>query len=218
MNICGIYIIKNIITNTVYIGKSININNRLRDHKSSLISNKHKNKYLQRAFNKYGLENFLFEILEECECEKLNEKEIYYIKKFNSLNEGYNMTGGGDGSHNVSFHKNYTIYKFWHPIHGIKECTQIDMKHFLGEFKPGNKISAVIKGKRIHHLGWRLYENKDLKIDRNEIYHFYHDIYGDRICRKRDLRDEFKLRDIGKLTSRQINELKGWKIKEIVYG
>lgn len=48
--------------------------------------------------NCYGIDKFHIEIVEECSEEELNEKEIYYIKKFNSLSpNGYNMTAGGDG-------------------------------------------------------------------------------------------------------------------------
>jgi len=46
---------------------------------SSLKRNKHFNKYIQRSWNKYGEENFMFEILENCEVEKLIEREQYYI-------------------------------------------------------------------------------------------------------------------------------------------
>lgn len=43
----------------------------------------------------YGIENFDFEIIEECPIEELDEKEIYYIKLFDSYNTGYNNTYGG---------------------------------------------------------------------------------------------------------------------------
>jgi group I intron endonuclease len=49
---------------------------------------------------KYGLDNFDFEILEECLISQLDEKEKFYIKEYNSFFEGYNLTLGGDGSGN----------------------------------------------------------------------------------------------------------------------
>ena len=60
---------------------------------------------LYKAFRKYGFENFSFEIVEECNPEELNLKEIYYIKEFNSCllfknSNGYNMTTGGDSAYN----------------------------------------------------------------------------------------------------------------------
>ena len=41
---------------------------------------------------KYGLENFTFEVLEECDAAALNERELYWIRKYDSYNNGYNAT------------------------------------------------------------------------------------------------------------------------------
>lgn len=94
----GIYKITNKINNKSYIGQSNNINRRFIEHKCI---NHETNKSLKLAFKKYGIENFNFEILEECSLQELNEKEKYYISK---LKPEYNRTSGGDGSpnHNVS--------------------------------------------------------------------------------------------------------------------
>ena len=47
--------------------------------------------------HKYGLNHFNIELIEECSNDKLNEREKYWINYFNSFNEGYNATRGGDG-------------------------------------------------------------------------------------------------------------------------
>lgn len=47
------------------------------------------------AIRKYGKENFLVCIIEECPDELLNEKECYYIEKFDTYYNGYNLTLGG---------------------------------------------------------------------------------------------------------------------------
>jgi group I intron endonuclease len=60
---CGIYRIINKTNNKIYIGSSVNILSRFSKHKSLLKHNKHDNDYLQNSYNKYGLENFLFEII-----------------------------------------------------------------------------------------------------------------------------------------------------------
>lgn len=53
---------------------------------------------LYNAMNKYGKENFVCEVLEEnVPIDKLNDREIYYIEKYDSFNNGYNSTKGGDG-------------------------------------------------------------------------------------------------------------------------
>lgn len=91
--ICGIYAIKNIINNKVYIGSSINIIIRWRKHKSDLGKNKHDNDHLQSSWNKYGKLNFEFIILEECVEHILLDRESFWIENYKSLNEhtGYNL-------------------------------------------------------------------------------------------------------------------------------
>lgn len=90
----GIYKITNNINGKVYIGKSVDIKERWRQERY-----KQPNKYFTNAVKKYGLENFSFEVLEECSKEELDEKEKKYIEKYNStdINIGYNITSGGTG-------------------------------------------------------------------------------------------------------------------------
>lgn len=95
----GIYMIKNIINNKIYIGQSLDILGRWKAHLNCLKNNKHVNKKLQNAWNKYGEFNFIFEIIEECLKEEIYDKEIFYIEKYNSYKTGYNQTLGGDGTY-----------------------------------------------------------------------------------------------------------------------
>ena len=97
----GIYKITNTVNQKVYIGQSVDVFRRLTHHKHELTLNKHRNDYIQHSVNKYGLENFTFEILEFCEVEELDEKEIYYINQYNSTNKdyGYNIQSGGHLGH-----------------------------------------------------------------------------------------------------------------------
>lgn len=60
-----IYCIKNILNNKVYIGSSVNFNKRKNLHLHYLKNNKHHSNHLQKAWNKYGKENFVFEIIEK---------------------------------------------------------------------------------------------------------------------------------------------------------
>lgn len=84
----GIYCIQNTINNKVYIGQSKNIYRRFIHHKSMLNRNLHNNPYLQNAWNKYGEDKFIFEVLEYCDFENLTEKEKYYLS---DKKEYYNL-------------------------------------------------------------------------------------------------------------------------------
>lgn len=84
MKISGIYVIRNVINNKVYIGSAVDLNNRWFSHRNNLINNKHVNKHLQASFNKYGIDNFIFEILEyvvDKNC--LIDREQNWIDFFN---------------------------------------------------------------------------------------------------------------------------------------
>ena len=87
----GIYKITNKKNNHCYIGQSKNIEKRWSNH---IYHDKSKDEYpLYRAFKKYGINNFIFEIIEECAIKELNEKEQYYIKLYQPE---YNQTVGVD--------------------------------------------------------------------------------------------------------------------------
>lgn len=97
----GIYKIENLINGKVYIGKSINIEDRWKKHhyKPFYPQGNQYNSAIYRAIRKYGLDYFSFEILEECNQNELDEKEIYWIAKYDAHNKekGYNLTDGGEG-------------------------------------------------------------------------------------------------------------------------
>lgn len=90
----GIYIIKNIVNNKVYIGSSARcIRERICIHKRRLKHRVHENSYLQNSYNKYGIEAFIFEVLELCEKDKCIEREQYYLDLYQSYKRhiGYNI-------------------------------------------------------------------------------------------------------------------------------
>jgi len=90
--ICGIYKITNMINYKFYIGSSNNINNRWRQHKKALNEGTHGNPYLQNAWNKYGGQNFKFEIIEECTPEMQFEREQFYLNELKPFDDnGYNI-------------------------------------------------------------------------------------------------------------------------------
>lgn len=89
----GIYKITNKINNKKYIGQSINIEARWKEHLANIHSDKQN--LIYKAMRKYGVENFIFEVIEICNEDDLDKKEIFWIKHYDSYNNGYNMTLGG---------------------------------------------------------------------------------------------------------------------------
>ena len=92
---CGIYKITNLESGEIYIGQAKNIRKRWFDHcKCGVGIDTPNNNKLYDAMRKYGLENFSFEVLEECDPEDLNEKERFYISVYKSVDFGYNGNVG----------------------------------------------------------------------------------------------------------------------------
>lgn len=93
--VCGIYKITNLITGQAYIGQSVDIKERFRQHiKTSLAYGPATNK-LYQAMQKSGQHNFMFEVLEEVPRAQLNERETYWIEFYKTKDYGLNSTRGG---------------------------------------------------------------------------------------------------------------------------
>lgn len=89
----GIYEIRNSLNGKVYVGSSNDIEGRWRTHKWALKNNRHHSKHLQRAYVKYGLDIFNFEVVETVNDEsELLIREQFYLDKRNSFDKtkGYN--------------------------------------------------------------------------------------------------------------------------------
>jgi group I intron endonuclease len=101
----GIYSIENVVSGKKYIGSSMNINKRFIAHRSSLKHNRHHCAYLQRAVNKYGIDQFKFCVLEETNFATKDEvqalEQVYINENDNLYNIG--SVGGGD---NLTNHPN----------------------------------------------------------------------------------------------------------------
>jgi len=103
----GIYKITCLVNNMIYVGQSKNVKKRLYDHKSHLKNNNSHNKHLQYTWNKYGKDNFIFEVIENCDLHLLDEREEYWIQYYDSYKNGFNQTSGG-----VGIGINNKVYKY----------------------------------------------------------------------------------------------------------
>jgi len=97
-----IYKITNTVNGKLYIGQTVkNIEVRFKEHVNA---SKNTNYKLYKAMRKYGTDNFIIKVLQECPKEQLNELEIYWIDKLDTIKNGYNLTKGGQ-------HTSVNIYK-----------------------------------------------------------------------------------------------------------
>lgn len=107
----GIYKITSITSGKIYIGCASNVRTRINGHLYDLRKDKHNNSYLQRAWTKYGEENFIFEMIEKCDISNLHAREHYWVNELNCLDRstGYNLKPTNPNG--CSIHSEATIEK-----------------------------------------------------------------------------------------------------------
>ena len=166
----GIYKITNNINNKCYIGQSVHIERRFYEHQ-------HENYWfldrkIYQAFKKYGLENFSFEVIEECNENELDEKEKYWIEYYDSYANGYNMTIGGEGNRGDK-----------HPLHKLTEADVIDIRTRYANLEPRKEVYQLYKD-RIGESGfikiWQGVTWNTIMMEvytlKNKKYHQHHEL------------------------------------------
>lgn len=120
-----IYKIINDINNKVYIGKTYNsIEKRFKEHCSDSNRKNSKNRPLYNAMNKYGIEHFSIELIEE--TNEPEEREKYWIEQYNSFKDGYNATIGGDGKPYIDRQLVKSLYNKFGSCKEVAEIMKID--------------------------------------------------------------------------------------------
>lgn len=136
-----IYKITNDINDKIYIGQtSGTLEERFKQHKKKINSEDRKTYPLYNAMKKYGVEHFFIESLEE--TDNLQEREQYWIKYFDSYNNGYNATHGGDGWVRTDYDLIVDLYS--------KGLTGIEIANQIGTTK--NTVYRALKAKGIETL------------------------------------------------------------------
>lgn len=159
----GIYKITNLITNKVYIGQSVDIERRWKQHIESSKNPTNSSYYnqLYTDFRHYGVNNFSFEILETIDKKDkklLNELELKYMKKFDTLKSGYNIAASAGQSICLEdidteerlFFSSFESVEKW--LHAKNITTGKKLKHFL---------TRAIKNKEIIYEQFYIYYWRD---------------------------------------------------------
>jgi group I intron endonuclease len=87
----GVYRIRNTLNSKCYVGSSKNIRNRASQHSAILRAGRHHSTKLRNAAAKYGLDAFVFEVVEHCAEDALLDRELHWINTFNAVDGGYNI-------------------------------------------------------------------------------------------------------------------------------
>jgi group I intron endonuclease len=150
----GMYQIKSVKTNRVYIGIANSIYRRWEDHKRLLSKNTHNNIILQNHVRKYGMNDLIFNIIELSDhltFRELKIKEILTIKKYKKLNiKLFNLTDGGDGTLGQGVKSCKIKNIFSGEILEFESMT--DAAEFIGVDR--SSMSKILKGKKKQMKGW----------------------------------------------------------------
>jgi hypothetical protein len=156
--ICGIYCIECIINGKIYIGQAQDIYDRWTEHRRSLKRGED-SRVLQKAYNKYGEENFRYWIVCECEEKDLNNLEIYFIAKWKALahENGYNIYVGGNCGNRGTIVSEETRKKISIAVRGRKHSEYT--KDLISKIKIGLKFNKNSTSKYVGvsklPYGWR---------------------------------------------------------------
>lgn len=175
----GIYQISNLVNGHFYIGSSCDLSRRCKKHRSLLRCGKHVNSHLQNAFNKYGEENFVFELIELCDAESRLDIEQYWIDKYFSKDYFYNVEPKASSGHVLSDRRRLCNGKehTGKPVvcleSGIKYKSIIDAERKTGIFYKNIIKCCKGKGYVTNNTHW-MYEEDYNKLSSSEIENLIH--------------------------------------------
>lgn len=213
-----IYKATNKMNGKIYIGKTTtSLKQRMSEHKRRSKSSK---TGFHSAIQKYGFNNFDFEVIFECnDINILNQKEIELIELYDTIKRGYNRSLGGDGADSGENHPFFgkkredfakSISGENHPNYGNKGILspRYGQKH-TKETK--EKISQSLKG---------VFSGENNASFDATIYEFEHNEYGKKICTKYELRKQFNLdsKCVAHICTGKRKTHKGWKMISCVSG
>lgn len=184
MKLGKIYLIFNDVNDKVYVGQTIqSLNKRFNGHCCYSKTDRSVNMYIKRAIHKYGRDKFHIKLIEECPIKELSKREKYWINYYDSYNNGYNLTLGGQDSNYFSLHKledSIDIKKFeeyileFKPLaievafhFGISKCSVYNLINRIGNpdlvlnsYNPrkGKSIEDINKEEliKLYNSGWSI--------------------------------------------------------------
>ena len=148
-----VYQIRNIVNNKRYIGSSKQVDTRFTTHKMSLKRGNHHSIALQRAWEKYGERNFLFEIIKETSIENLLLEEQNEINKWDFNKELYNINPLAQNPPHKVGEDHGEAKLTWEEVNQIRQL-YTDEKMFQYQLAEKFNISQIVIWNIIHNKGW----------------------------------------------------------------
>lgn len=177
--ICGIYYIKNLINDKYYVGQSVDIRKRWHREKNELSNDKDAwNTHLQSAWKMYGEKNFEFCIIEKCDKDILNEREVFWIDKLAAFTNGYNMTSGGRLNMEVSEETLAKIREYWANEDHLNEARQRQINRWKNP-----EIRKRMSGENHHNYGKEMSQETRDKMSKARIGYTMSDEHKDKISK-----------------------------------
>lgn len=187
-------------TDKYYVGQTVNPEKRFKRHINDTINKKDNSKF-HRAIRKYGLENFIYCVLEDNVLrDNLNMREIDWIEYYDSFYSGYNLTLGADGAKGVIMTKEVRkriseSRKGKHLLEETKRKLSESGKgrpgYWTGKTRPEEtrkKLSESHKGKPTWNKGLRytfskeekdrMYKSRKKKVNKYDLYGNYIQTYN----------------------------------------
>ena len=143
MKSCGLYKVTNIKNGKFYIGSSTNIEIRWKNHKAALRNNHHINKHLQSAWNKYGEEVFLFEIIKK--TKKLKKEEQKLLNEYVGSKDCYNKSMDATSPMRNRKHSESTLKTMSRQRRGTKKSEEWKRKIRESNIKTWSKLTTSSK-------------------------------------------------------------------------
>lgn len=239
---CGIYQIVNSVNGKRYVGSSVNIERRWKEHKRRLRANSHVNMKLQNIYNKYGSDSLVYSIIEECDETLLLSREQHHIDFKSELNilDVAGKTTGYKASPERKKKQSIVMRERWKDLsyreEQSKKSSQAAKEMWRNE-EVRNKIIQSISDtkKRQHETGEivsplvALWKDDNYRASRTGVnnhnyvshqYSFSHDVHGEITCSKLHLSKVYGVdrSDVNKLVSGKIRQIKGWKLEKAPEG
>ena len=172
-----IYALDNTITGKRYIGQTQDLGWRKVTHRGKLKNNKHPNSKLQEDWNKYGEKAFEYSVIEYCDRSVANEREMYYISLFDTVNKGYNISIGGTNGHNFPRRK---IKQYDIEGNFIREWESAAEAARAFKANRGQITHAIIQKRLFFNCQW-CYENEEINgyyLKKNQFPMAQYDLKG----------------------------------------